>query len=161
MLTVTSVLTGRTLPHSPRRPGTSTTTAVTPDAIVLLCVYVLGGAIHTGSDSYVTYLLPGILLITIASGVAYTAFRLFTDVSGGIVERLQSMPIARSALLWGHVLTPLAANLVSAVTVALGARLRGFPPGTVPPPWPRVARTRPPTRWGRRPRRRGAGTERW
>ena len=54
---------------------------------------------------YVDYLLPGILLITVASGIAYTAFRLFTDVSSGIFERFQSMPIARSAVLWGHVLT--------------------------------------------------------
>ena len=75
--------------------------------MLLLFVYVFGGAIHTGGGKYVDYLLPGILLITVASGIAYTAFRLFTDVSGGIFERFQSMPIARSAVLWAHVLTSL------------------------------------------------------
>ena len=50
-----------------------------------------------------TYLLPGILLITIASGIAYTAYRLFTDMQSGIFERFQSMPIARSGVLWAHV----------------------------------------------------------
>ena len=69
--------------------------------MLLLFVYVFGGAIDTGGVKYVDYLLPGILLITIASGIAYTAYRLFTDVSGGIFERFQSMPIARSAALVG------------------------------------------------------------
>ena len=107
----TTVLTSRSLRHILRSPDTIITTAVTPIALMLLFVYVLGGAINTGSDeSYVNYMLPGILLITIASGTSYTAYRLFTDVSGGIFERFQSMPIARSAMLWGHVLTSVVAN---------------------------------------------------
>lgn len=81
-----------------------------PIMFMLLFVYVFGGAISTGSDSYVSYLLPGILLITIASGIAYTAFRLFLDMKSGIFERFQAMPIARSAVLWAHVLTSLVAN---------------------------------------------------
>jgi len=77
----TGVLTGRSLRHILRSPDTIITTAVTPIALMLLFVYVLGGAINTGSDeSYVNYMLPGILLITIASGVAYTAYRLFLDL---------------------------------------------------------------------------------
>ena len=73
---------------------------------MLLFVYVLGGAIETGGQGkYVDYLLPGILLITIASGIAYTAYRIFLDMKGGIFERFQSMAIARSAVLWGHVVT--------------------------------------------------------
>ena len=51
-----------------------------PIAMLLLFVYVFGGAIHTGGGRYVNYLLPGILLITVASGVSYTAFRLFIDM---------------------------------------------------------------------------------
>ena len=92
-------------------------------------VYVFGGAIDTGGGKYVNYLLPGILLITVASGVAYTALRLFTDVSSGIFERFQSMPIARSAVLWGHVLTSLIANLISLVLVVLVALAIGFRSG--------------------------------
>ena len=75
------------------------------------------------------YLLPGILLITIASGISYTAFRLFLDMKSGIFERFQSMPIARSAMLWSHVLTSLVANLISLVVVVLVALLMGFRSG--------------------------------
>src|SRR5512132_4739999 len=96
----TSVLTGRTLRHVTRSPDTIITTTIMPIAFMLLFVYVFGGAINSGSASYVDYLLPGILLITIASGVSYTAFRLFTDLQSGIFERFQSLPIARPAVLW-------------------------------------------------------------
>jgi ABC-2 type transport system permease protein len=122
----TAVLTGRSLRHITRSPDTIITTAIMPIAMMLLFVYVFGGAINTGSDSYVNYMLPGILLITIASGISYTAFRLFLDMQSGIFERFQSMPIARSSVLWAHVLTSLVANLVSLVLVVLVAFLMGF-----------------------------------
>jgi ABC-2 type transport system permease protein len=125
----TTVLTKRSLRHILRSPDTIITTAVTPIAMLLLFVYVFGDAIDAGSQSYVDYLLPGILLITVASGIAYTAFRLFTDVSGGIFERFQSMPISRSSVLWSHVLTSVVANLISLVLVVLVALLMGFRSG--------------------------------
>lgn len=124
-----TVLTNRSLRHILRSPDTIITTAIIPVAMLLLFVYVFGGAIHAGGSGYVNYLLPGILLITVASGIAYTAFRLFTDVSSGIFERFQSMPIARSAVLWSHVLTSLAANMTSLVLVALVAVAMGFRTG--------------------------------
>ena len=83
----TAALTGRSLRHITRSPDTIITTTIMPIAMLLLFVYVFGGAINAGSDSYVNYLLPGILLITIASVIAYTAFRLFTDMQSGIFER--------------------------------------------------------------------------
>src|SRR3954467_6100231 len=122
----TAVLTGRTLRHVTRSLDTIITTAIMPIAMMLLFVYVFGGAIDTGSDSYVNYMLPGILLITIASGISYTAFRLFMDMKSGIFERFQSMPIARSGVLWAHVLTSLVANLVSIVVVVVVAIVMGF-----------------------------------
>ena len=125
----TAVLTGRSLRHITRSLDTIITTAITPIAMMLLFVYVLGGAIDTGSDSYVTYLLPGILIITIASGIAYTAYRLFLDLQSGIFDRFHSMPIARSSVLWAHVLTSVVANLVSIVVVVLVALLMGFRSG--------------------------------
>jgi ABC-2 type transport system permease protein len=125
----TAVLLGRSLRHITRSPDTIITTAIMPIAMLLLFVYVFGGAIETGSDSYVNYLLPGILLITIASGISYTAFRLFLDMQGGIFERFQSMPIARSSVLWAHVLTSLVANLISLVVVVGVAFLLGFRTG--------------------------------
>lgn len=134
----TVVLTKRSLRHIVRSPDTIITTAITPVAMLLLFVYVFGGAIGTGggpTEKYVDYLLPGILLITIASGVAYTSYRLFLDLQGGIFERFQSMPIARSATLWAHVLTSLVANLVSLMLVVLVALLMGFRSGAGPLAW--------------------------
>jgi ABC-2 type transport system permease protein len=135
----TAVLTGRSLRHIARSFDTIVTTAVTPIVMMLLFVYVFGGAIDTGSDSYVTYLLPGILIITIASGIAYTAFRLFLDMKSGIFERLQSMPIARSAVLWAHVMTSLVANVASLVVVVLVALIMGFRSGASVLAWLAVA----------------------
>jgi ABC-2 type transport system permease protein len=125
----TSALLGRSLRHILRSPDTIITTAITPIVMLLMFVYVFGGAIDTGGVRYVDYLLPGVLLITVASGVAYTALRLFTDVSSGIFERFQSMPIARSAILWGHVVTSLIANLISLVLVVFVALAIGFRSG--------------------------------
>ncbi|RPK59803.1 Daunorubicin/doxorubicin resistance ABC transporter permease protein DrrB [Streptomyces sp. ADI96-02] len=135
----TAVLTGRTLRHVTRSMDTIITTVITPVAMMLVFVYVFGGAIDTGSVSYVNYMLPGILLITIASGVSYTAYRLFTDMKSGIFERFQSMPIARSGVLWAHVLTSLVANLLSLVIVVGVALLMGFRTGAGVAEWLAVA----------------------
>jgi ABC-2 type transport system permease protein len=135
----TAVLLGRSLRHITRSVDTIVTTAITPIAMLLLFVYVFGGAIHTGSGKYVNYLLPGVMLITIASGIAYTALRLFLDMQSGIFERFQSMPIARSSVLWAHVLTSLIANLISLVVVVLVALLAGFRSGASVLSWLAVA----------------------
>lgn len=135
----TTVLTGRTMRHVTRSPDTVITTAIMPIAIMLLFVYVFGGAIDTGTVSYVNYMLPGILLIAIASGVSYTALRLFTDMQGGIFERFQSMPIARSGVLWAHVLTSLTANAISLAVVFGVAFLMGFRSGAGALAWLAVA----------------------
>lgn len=125
----TAALTGRSLRHILRSPDTIITTAVMPIAFLLLFVFVFGGAIDTGDVPYVNYLLPGILLITIASGIAYTSYRLFLDLQTGIFERFQSMPIARSSVLWAHVLTSLVANFISLAVVMVVALVIGFRSG--------------------------------
>jgi ABC-2 type transport system permease protein len=135
----TGVLLGRSLKHIARSPDTIITTTVMPIAFLLLFVYVFGGSIDTGSEPYVTYLLPGILLITVASGISYTSYRLFLDLRSGIFERFQSLPIARSAVLWAHVLTSLVANLVSLAVVVLVALLMGFRSSAGPLAWLAVA----------------------
>src|SRR6478672_9495313 len=122
----TADLTGRSLRHITRSVDTIITTAVTPIALMLLFVFVFGGAIKTDTDNYVNYLLPGIMLIAIASGIAYTAVRLFTDMKSGIFERFQSIPIARSSVLWAHVLTSLVSDGLSVLIIVLVALLMGF-----------------------------------
>ncbi|GLY87114.1 ABC transporter permease [Actinoallomurus iriomotensis] len=131
----TALLTGRTMRHVTRSLDTILTVAIMPIVLMLLFVYVFGGAIRTGSPHYVNYLLPGILLITIGMGISYTAFRLFTDMQNGIFERFQSMPIARSSVLWAHVLTSVVANLISLALVVLVALLMGFRSGAGAPAW--------------------------
>jgi ABC-2 type transport system permease protein len=124
----TWVMFRRSLRHITRSTDTIVTVTVMPIAFLLLFVYVFGGAIRAGTDNYVDYLMPGILLIAIASGVAYTAFRLYNDLQSGIFERFHSMPIARSSVLWGHVLTSLVSNAISVVVIVLVGLLIGFRP---------------------------------
>ncbi len=121
-----NVMLGRSMRHIFRSIDTIITVTLMPIAFMLLFVYVFGGAIHTGTDNYVNYLLPGILLIAIASGIAYTAYRLFMDMQRGIFERFHSMPIVRSAPLWGHVLTSLVSNAISVFVIILVAIVMGF-----------------------------------
>lgn len=121
-----SVMLGRSMRHIFRSMDTIITVTIMPIAMMLLFVYVFGGAIQSGTANYVNYLLPGIFLMAIASGISYTAFRLFTDVQKGIMERFRSMPIAPSALLWGHVLTSLVSNAISLLVILLVALLMGF-----------------------------------
>lgn len=122
----TSVMLGRSMRHITRSMDTIITVTITPIALLVLFRYILGGAIQTGSDNYTNYLMPGILLIAIASGISYTAFRLFNDLQGGIFERFHSMPIARSAVLWGHVLTSMVSNAISLLVIFLVGLLIGF-----------------------------------
>ncbi|KQO00613.1 ABC transporter permease [Paenibacillus sp. Leaf72] len=130
-----SVMLGRSMRHIFRSMDTIISVTIMPIALLLLFVYVFGGAIETGTDNYVNYLLPGILLIAIASGISYTAFRLFTDVQRGIFERFHSMPISRSTLLWGHVLTSLVSNALSIVVIILVALVMGFRSSAGPLSW--------------------------
>ncbi|RYL94585.1 ABC transporter permease [Sporolactobacillus sp. Y61] len=120
------VMFGRSMRHITRSMDTIMTVCITPIAMMLLFVYVLGGAIQVSTDNYVNYLLPGVLLMAIASGIAYTAFRLFMDMQSGIFERFHSMPIARSSVLWGHVLTSMVSNAISVVIIILVALIMGF-----------------------------------
>ncbi|NBD27256.1 ABC transporter permease [Paenibacillus glycinis] len=134
-----SVMLGRSMRHVFRSMDTIVTVTITPIAMMLLFVYVFGGAIDAGTDNYVNYLLPGILLMAIGSGVAYTAYRLFTDVQRGILERFHTMPISRSSLLWGHVLTSVVSNAISVVVIVLVALIMGFRSSAGVLPWLAVA----------------------
>jgi ABC-2 type transport system permease protein len=133
----TGVLFGRSMRHILRSPDTIITVVITPLMIMLLFVYVFGGAVQArvpgdsqgGTGNYVDYLLPGILLIAVASGIAYTAFRLFTDRQKGLFARFHSMPVSRSSIVWAHVLTSLVSNAISVIVILLIALIMGFRPG--------------------------------
>jgi ABC-2 type transport system permease protein len=120
------VMLERSMRHHFRSVDTIITATIMPVALMLLFVYVLGGAINSGSDKYINYLLPGVLLMAIANSMGYTSFRLFDDVQKGIFERFHSMPVERSAALWGHVLVSLVSNAVSVIVIILIAIIMGF-----------------------------------
>ena len=124
------VMLQRSLRHISRSMDTIIKVAIMPIMMMLLFVYVFGGAIQAsmGTGNYVDYLLPGILLIAIITGISYTTLRLFTDLQTGIFERFHSMPIARSTVLWGHVLTSLVSNAISLVIIVLVALVMGSRP---------------------------------
>lgn len=134
----TGVLTGRLMKHILRSPDTIITVALTPIAMMLMFVYVFGGAVKMsmGADvNYINYQLPGILLMAIASGIAYTAFRLFMDMQKGLFSRFNSMPISRSSVLWSHVLTSLVSNMLTVVIIILVALIMGFRSSAGLPNW--------------------------
>ncbi len=120
------IMVGRSMRHIFRSMDTIMTVTISPVAIMLLFVFVLGGAIRIGTDNYINYLLPGILLMTIANGIGYVSYRLLLDKQRGIFERFHSMPIARSSALWGHVLVSLVSNAMSVTVIILIALLMGF-----------------------------------
>lgn len=125
----TSVLTGRLMKHILRSPDTIITVALTPIAMMLMFVYVFGGAVKMSMSTdinYINYQLPGILLMAIASGIAYTAYRLFLDMQKGLFSRFNSMPISRSSVLWSHVLTSLVSNMLTVAIIILVALIMGF-----------------------------------
>jgi ABC-2 type transport system permease protein len=125
-LSDTMVMSGRMLRHNFRSIDTIITVVAMPIMIMLMFVYVFGGSINTGTVNYINYVVPGIILMCITSGVAYSAFRLNNDVTKGIVERFRSMPIGKSSILGGHVLTSILFNAFSTVLILLFSLLIGF-----------------------------------
>jgi len=124
----TATLTGRMLKHNIRSIDTVMTVLITPIMILLAFVFVIGGAISIPGVRYVDYIMPVILLMTVASGVAYTAFRVNNDVTSGMFARLRTMPIARSSILGGHVVASVVINAVSVALVFAFGLLVGYRP---------------------------------
>lgn len=118
----------RSLRHIFRSFDTIVTVTFTPIAIMLLFVYVLGGSMQANMNTkeYVTYMLPGIIVMAIASGIAYSALRLYNDIQSGIFDRFHAMPVSKAATLWAHVLTSLVSNMLSIVLIFGVAFLMGF-----------------------------------
>jgi ABC-2 type transport system permease protein len=124
-----AVMTGRCMRHSLRSVDTIITVVIMPVMMMLMTVYVFGGAMNTGSESYINFVAPGIVLMGIVSGAAYTAFRLNTDITRGVIDRFRSMPITKSSILGGHVITSVIFNVISTVIIMLIAFALGFSSG--------------------------------
>lgn len=123
-----ATMTRRCLLYTLRNVDNLLTMAFLPVAIMLLFVYVLGGAMQTGTENYVTYAVPGILLLTIGYCAGTTAVSINMDIKTGITDRFRTMPIARLTILHGHVIASLMKNVVSTLLVLVVALIIGFRP---------------------------------
>lgn len=120
------VLARRSLLRIPRQPDLLLAFTVQPVMFVLLFVYVFGGAISTPGLDYVDFLMPGIIVQTMAFGGFVTALGLSEDLRKGLIDRFRSLPMARSAVLVGRTLADIATNLVSLAVMVLVGVLVGF-----------------------------------
>lgn len=122
----------RSLKHIIRSPDTIITVVLTPIALLLMFVYVFGGAIgpQTGDIEYVDFITPGIIIMTVVSGIAYAALRLSMDLQKGIINRFRTMPVAPSSILGGQAASSTLSNLFSSLLVLAVAFAVGFRPDT-------------------------------
>ena len=127
----------RSLKHIVRSPDTIITVVLMPIALLLLFVYVFGGALgqQTGSVEYVDFITPGIIVLTVISGIAYAAFRLNTDIQKGIINRFRTMPVASSSILGGQAASSTLSNLFSSLLVLIVAFIIGFRSNAGPTEW--------------------------
>lgn len=121
-------MTKRSLRHTTRSLDTIITVVLTPIALLLLFVYVFGDALgtQTGSIEYVDFITPGVIVMTVGSGIAYAALRLSMDLQKGIIGRFRTMPVAPSSVLSGQALSSTLSNLFSSALVLLVAFFVGF-----------------------------------
>jgi ABC-2 type transport system permease protein len=130
-------MTRRSLRYTTRSMDTIITVVLMPIAMLLLFVYVFGGAIgaRTGSLRYVDFVTPGVIILTVISGIAYAAVRLSTDLHRGIISRFRTMPVAPSSVLGGQALSSTLSNFLSCALVVLVAVAVGFRPAAGPAAW--------------------------
>ena len=131
------IMTKRSLRHTTRSLDTIITVVLTPIAMLLLFVYVFGGALgeQTGSIEYVDFITPGVIIMTVGSGIAYAAVRLSMDLQKGIISRFRTMPVAPSSVLSGQALSSTLSNLFSSALVLVVALVVGFRPAAGPGGW--------------------------
>lgn len=129
-LTDTWTMAKRSLRHTTRSLDTIITVVLTPIAIMLLFVYVFGGALgtQTGAIEYVDFITPGVIMMTVASGIAYAALRLSMDLQKGIIGRFRTMPVAPVSVLGGQALSSTLSSLFSCFLVLVVAFIVGFRP---------------------------------
>jgi len=132
----------RNLRRMRRYPSLTLFIAGLPVVFLLLFVYVFGGAIGAGlgdvtagREAYLAYVIPGILLMTVAGGAQGTAISVAMDMTEGIIARFRTMAIARGAVLTGHVVGSVIQTMLAVVIVTAVALLIGFRPTTGPLEW--------------------------
>jgi ABC-2 type transport system permease protein len=138
----TGTMLRRDVRHSLRRISMTLSGLLTPIIMLVLFNYVFGGAIGiglggvaSGGGSYINYLAPGIIIMTVGSGCATTAVNLVMDMNEGIITRFRTMAISRASVLTGQVLGSLIRTMISVGLVIGAALLMGFRPAAGPVEW--------------------------
>ena len=122
----TLVVARRNLKRIPRQPDLLIAYTIQPIMFVLLFVYVFGGAIQTPGFDYVDFLMPGIIVQSIAFGGFVTALGLSEDVKKGLIDRFRSLPMSRAAVLAGRTFSDVLLNCLSLVVLLSVGFLAGF-----------------------------------
>ena len=135
ILSDTMIMTKRSLRHTFRSLDTIITVVATPVALMLMFVFIFNGLFDTGNVDPINYIVPGIVLMCVLSGIAYTAFRLNLDVKRGIINRFKTMPVSPSSILGGHAISSVLSNLFSTLIVFVVALLIGFRSGAGVAEW--------------------------
>ncbi|MEV6066572.1 ABC transporter permease [Nocardia sp. NPDC052001] len=125
---------GRGFRHTLRSPDTLLMTIIIPLVILLMFVYVFGGALNVGG-AYIDYVVPGIILLCSGFGAGGTAVAVSTDMQSGIIDRFRTMAISRSSVLTGHVAESVLRNMITTGLVILVAVALGFRPTADPIRW--------------------------
>lgn len=136
MTTIVEVqtLVGRSVRHTVRSIDATIVAIVLPVMILLTFVFVFGGAMATGT-AYVTYVVPGIIVLCAAHGSAMTATAVNHDLTTGMIDRIRSLPVVGASVLVGHIVASVLRNLVSTAVVVGVALLIGFRPVASPVDW--------------------------
>jgi len=119
-------ITNRNLLHLLRDPTLMTFVVLQPVMFVVLFNYVFGGAMNFPGVDYAQFLIPGVIVQTVAFAGAATGIGLTEDLSKGILDRFRSLPIARSAYLTGRIVADAARTLISVLVIFAVGFLIGF-----------------------------------
>jgi len=120
------VLARRNLEHVRQIPEKLIDATIQPLMFVLLFAYVFGGAIHVSGGGYREYLLGGIFVQTLTFGIIGPATSIATDLTEGIVDRFRSLPMSRSAFLYGHLISDLASALLALTIMTFAGLIVGW-----------------------------------
>jgi ABC-2 type transport system permease protein len=141
-ITDSATMLRRNLRRLRRYPSMTVLLVGMPIVFLLLFVYVFGGQLgtglaggHSGRRGYLDYVVPGILLMTIAASVQGTAIVVAMDMTAGIIDRFRTMAIARPAVLAGHVIAAMIQTLIGLAIVVGVAIALGFRPSADPGAW--------------------------
>ncbi|MFI1830281.1 ABC transporter permease [Streptomyces sp. NPDC020412] len=130
-----TTMAGRAIRISRRNVDAVITAMVLPVMLMIVFVYLFGGAIQTDAPEYITYVVPGVLVVCACFGAANTAVAVSDDVQGGIMDRFRSLDVGGGAVLAGHVAASVLRNLAATAVVLGVALLIGFRPDATAAGW--------------------------